>query len=138
VNEIQDGWLLAEMRRMGNLSPDTSCSLMPYFKVHAGKLDDFKMLCERFVETTRPEPGCLYYGFSFDGDVAFCREAYVDAEAVLAHVQTVGALLVEAAKISDMIRLEIHGPESEIAKLRGPAASLNPQFFVVECGFRKS
>jgi quinol monooxygenase YgiN len=115
---------------------DTSCSIMPYFKVHAGKLPEFKKLCERFVEKTRPEPGCLYYGFSFNGDLAYCREAYIDAEAALAHVQSVGALLAEGAKISDMVRLEIHAPESELAKLRGPTAGLKPQYFSVECGFR--
>lgn len=111
---------------------------MPYFKVHPGKLAEFKALCARFVEQTRPEPGCLYYGFNFDGDLAHCREAYVDAEAVLAHVQNVGALLGEAAKISDMVRLEIHGPAKEIDKLRGPAAAMKPQFFLAECGFRKA
>jgi quinol monooxygenase YgiN len=121
---------------MGNTGQDSSCSIMPYFKVHAGKLAEFKKLCAQFVEKTRPEPGCLYYGFNFDGDLAHCREAYVDADALLAHVQNVSALLGEAAKISDMVRLEIHGPEKEIAKLRGPTAGLKPQFFLVECGFR--
>ena len=94
---------------MENTGQDTSCSIMPYFKIHAGKLAEFKKLCLQFVEKTRPEPGCLYYGFNFDGDVAHCREAYVDADALLAHVQNVSVLLGEAAKISDMVRLEIHG-----------------------------
>src|SRR6202167_3906156 len=103
---------------MGNLSQDTSCSIAPYFKIHAGKLAEFKKLCAQFMEKTTPEPGCLYYGFCFDGDVAFCREAYVDADALLAHIDNVSALLGEGAKISDLERLEIHGPEKEIAKLR--------------------
>ena len=109
---------------------------MPYFKVHPGKLAEFKQLCARFVEQTRSEPGCLYYGFNFDGDLAHCREAYVDADALLAHIDNVSALLGEAAKISDMERLEIHGPEEEIAKLRVPLGGLKPQFFLTECGFR--
>lgn len=121
---------------MANTVEDTSCSIAPYFKVHEGKLAAFKQLCAQFLEKTKPEPGCLYYGFTFDGDVAFCREAYVDAAALLAHIDNVSALLGEAAKISDMERLEIHGPEKEIAKLRVPLGGLKPQFFVVECGFR--
>ncbi len=123
---------------MGNIHEDTSCfhrARLSKF-TPSGKLADFKKLCAQFIEKTKPEPGCLYYGFSFDGDLAFCREAYIDAEAALAHVQNVSPLLAEAAKISDIIRLEIHAPENEIAKLRGPAAGLKPQFFIVECGFR--
>jgi len=121
---------------MPNTTQDTSCSILPYFKVRPGKLAEFKQLCTRFVEKTRSEPGCLYYGFNFDGDLAHCREAYVDADAVLAHLANVGALLGEAGNLSDLVRLEIHGPEKEIAKLRGPAAAMNPQFFLTECGFR--
>lgn len=110
---------------------------MPYFKVHPGKLAEFKNLCAQFIEKTKAEPGCLYYGFSFDGDLAYCREAFIDADAVMSHGQNVGPLLAEAAKISDLVRIEIHAPEKEIAKLRGPAAGLKPQFFVVESGFRR-
>ena len=62
---------------------DTCCTIVPYFKVREGQLESFKALCERFVETTRTEPGCLYYGFSFDGDRALCREGYENAEAAL-------------------------------------------------------
>ena len=62
---------------------DSCCSVVPYFKAHAGKLDAFKELCERFVEKSSGEPKCLYYGFSFDGDQIHCREGYSDAEGVL-------------------------------------------------------
>lgn len=83
------------------------------------------------------EPKCLYYGFSFYGDEAHCREGYADAEGALAHLENVGALLDEALRMVQLTRLEIHGPEEELAKLRGPLAQLNPQFFVLECGFRR-
>lgn len=115
---------------------DTCCTIVPYFKVHAGQLEKFKKGCEAFVETTRAEPKCLYYGFSFNGDEAHCREGYTDAEGLLAHLDNVGELLQEALKISDLSRLEIHGPESELAKLREPLAKLNPTYFTLEYGFR--
>ena len=86
---------------------------------------------------TRQEPGALYYGFTFDGDTAHCREGYKDAEALLAHLENVGPLLQEALKISDISRLEVHGPESELEKLREPLAGLSPQFFALEYGFRR-
>ncbi|KAB2661983.1 MAG: hypothetical protein DVB31_11780 [Verrucomicrobia bacterium] len=116
---------------------DTCCSIAPYFEVHEGRLPDFHRLCERFVELTRNEPGCLYYGFCFDGNAAHCREGYRDAAAALAHLENVGATLGEALKIAKLVRLEIHGPESELATLRGPLASLSPAFFALEHGFRR-
>lgn len=100
-------------------------------------MDKFKALCERFVARTAKEVGCLYYGFSFNGTIAHCREGYTGAEAVLSHLENVGALLEEALRISTVLRLEIHGPEAELAKLRGPLAGLNPEYFVLECGFRR-
>lgn len=116
---------------------DQCCTIVPYFQVKSGKLDAFKGLCERFVEKTKQEPKCLYYGFSFDGDQAHCREGYEDAEGLLAHLENVGPLLEEALKIADIARLEIHGPEEELARLREPLAGLKPQFFTLEYGFRR-
>jgi len=116
---------------------DSCCSVVPYFKAHAGKLDAFKSLCERFVDKAATEAKCLYYGFSFDGDQVHCREGYSDAEGVLTHLDNVGGLLAEALTIADLTRLEIHGPEPELAKLRGPLEQFTPQFFVLEYGFRR-
>ena len=116
---------------------DKCCTLVPYFKVADGKLGDFKKLCEQFVTQTDKEQKCLFYGFSFDGDQAHCREGYADAEGVLAHLDNVGALLQEALKIAEITRLEVHGPDEELAKLRGPLKDLGPQFFTLEYGFRR-
>jgi quinol monooxygenase YgiN len=116
---------------------DTCCTIVPYFKVPANNMAAFKTICEQFVEKTNTEADCLYYGFSFHGDEVHCREGYKHAEAVLSHLENVGPTLAEALKISALTRLEIHGPESELAKLRAPLAPLNPAFFVLEYGFRR-
>ncbi len=116
---------------------DTCCTFVPYFKVHEGKLDEFKALCEGFMEQASQESAVLFYGFSFDGDQAHCREGYANAAGVLAHLENVGEAFQEALKIADITRLEVHGPESEIAQLRGPLAELGPQFFTLEYGFRR-
>ncbi|MEE8394072.1 MAG: hypothetical protein V3R66_06975 [Rhodospirillales bacterium] len=116
---------------------DKCCTLVPYFKVHDGQLDAFKALGPRFIEKTEQEPKCLHYAFTFDGDQAHCREGYEDADGVLTHLENVGALLDEALKIADITRLEVHGPEEELAKLRGPLADLGPQYFTLEGGFRR-
>ena len=115
---------------------DRCCSLAPYFKVHKGKLATFKKGCKKFIEQTRKEPGCLYYGFSFDGDVAHCREGYADVDALLFHLENVGAQLQEALKIADLVRLEVHAPAAEMKKLKKALAGMKPQFFTLEDGFR--
>ncbi len=61
---------------------DKCCTIVPYFKAQEGKLEDFKALCKQCVEKAGKEPKCLYYGFSFDGDQAHCREGYEDGEGI--------------------------------------------------------
>jgi quinol monooxygenase YgiN len=105
-------------------------SLHPYFKVYPGKIEAFKSGFAAFVEKTAKEEKNLFYEFTVNGDEVFCREGYVNAEGLLAHLENVGALLAEALKIADLIRLEVHGPAAELDKLRAPLAHLNPQWFV--------
>jgi quinol monooxygenase YgiN len=107
-------------------------SLHPWFKVHPGKLEAFKAALPAFVDKTTREEKNLFYGFTINGDEVFCREAYANAEGVLAHLDNVGALLAEAMKISDLIRIELHGPATELDKLREPLAHLKPAWFVSE------
>lgn len=117
---------------------DTCCTLVPYFEVQEGQLEAFKALGPKFVAKTRTEPGCRHYTFSFSGSNAHCREGYDNADAILAHLQNVGELLGEALKIAKITRLEVHAPVAEIEKLRGPLAGLNPQYFALEEGIRRT
>jgi quinol monooxygenase YgiN len=104
-------------------------SLHPYFKVHPGQVNDFKSGFPAFVELTRTEPKNLFYEFSVNGDKVFCREAYSDAEGLLHHLNNFGALLGEAMKMADLVRVEVHGPAAELEKLREPLAHLKPEWF---------
>ena len=115
---------------------DTCCTLVPYFKVHAGKLEAFKALGEKMVEKTRSESKCMHYGFSFNDHEAHCREGYTDAQGILAHLENVDELLKQALEIADITRLEVHAPAGEIEQLRDPLSGLNPAYFVLETGFR--
>jgi quinol monooxygenase YgiN len=117
-------------------SQDSCVSIVPYFKVQEGKLKDFKALCEQFVSQTSEEAGCLYYGFCFNGHEAHCREGYEGAGNVLAHLENVGHLLAEALEISELTKLEIHGNKDELAKLHEPLQEMNPDYFILEYGFR--
>jgi quinol monooxygenase YgiN len=116
---------------------DTCCTIVPYWKVNAGKLDAFKALAEKMVEQTSSEPKCVYYGFSFNGDVAHCREGYVDADGALVHLGKIDTLLKQTFTIAELARLEVHGPAEELAKLREPMAAMSPEFFTLEYGFHR-
>jgi quinol monooxygenase YgiN len=107
-------------------------SLHPYFKVHPGKIDKIKAMLPRFVEKTATERAVLFYEFSMNGDELFCREAYENADGLLAHLDNVGALLAEAMKIADLTRIEVHGRAAELEKLKKPRGHLKPAFFTLQ------
>jgi quinol monooxygenase YgiN len=117
-----------------NHSLSSAVSIHPYFKIHPGKIEEFKAAFPAFIQKTSTEEDNLYYGFTISGDIAFCREAYVGAEGLLAHLENVGALLAQTFKIADVIRVEIHGPAAELEKLKGPLAHLNPTWFTYHSG----
>ena len=107
---------------------DTCCTIVPYFQVQAGHLTNSRRCASGSWQRPGRSPTALYYGFCFDDHTAHCREGYVDAAGLLAHLENVGALLEEAFKIAEITRLEVHGPASELDKLREPLAALDPQF----------
>ncbi len=109
-------------------------SIHPYFKVHAGKLDEFKELLPRFISATGAEEKCYWYDFTICADVVHCREAYQGAEGLLAHITNVEGLIGEALGISELMRLEVHGPADELEKLRDPLAELDPDYFEFHSG----
>jgi quinol monooxygenase YgiN len=110
--------------------PANFVSLHPYFKIRPGKAEIFKAGLSAFREKTATEKENLFYDFTINGDDVFCREAYANAEALLAHLENVGALLAAALKMADLTRLEVHGPASELDKLRASLAHLKPAWFV--------
>src|SRR2546423_10322059 len=119
------------------MSPSSPVSIHPYFKIHPSKLDAVKTMLPRFVEKTATEEKVLYYEFTLNGEELFCREAYQDAEALLAHLSNVAEELRQMLENADVIRLELHGPASELEKLKAPLAQLNPAWFVRIAGLER-
>ena len=118
---------------------DTTCSLCPYFKIHGGKVEQWKSNCEEFYKLTKTEPDVISYGFSFTSDgQAFCRETYKSGAALLKHLENVDAPLKAALEISDLSRIEFHGPASEIEVVREALTPLGCVFFALDDrGFKK-
>ena len=131
---------------------DKWVTLGAYFKVKPSKLEAFEKLADQFVEATSRESGMRFYGWSFEGDEAHCRQGYLDAEGLLEHAANVAHLFQAALQIADCTKMGIHGPEEELAKLRGPVKGFKeemmkirgpvavfeePQFFVMRNSFRQ-
>jgi quinol monooxygenase YgiN len=116
---------------------ERSVSIHPYFKVHPGRMEDAKAIARELIARTSTETEVLYYEFTISGDTIFCREAYTGAAGLLAHLTNVSAQVEAMLALSSLARVEIHGPAEELEQLRGPFASLNPTYFVYECGVQR-
>ena len=119
------------------MNPSKTVSIHPYFRVNEGKLEEFKAMLPLFIEKTSTEEACLFYDFTLNGDIVFCREAYVGGGGALAHLENVGELLDKALEISELIRIELHGSAEELEKLREPLGPLNPDWFIFDSGVEK-
>lgn len=118
-------------------TPAPAVSIHPYFKVRPGQMPAAKAILDEFLQRTATEPGVLNYEFTICGDTIFCREAYRDADALLAHVGNVGAQVEKMLGLAELARIEIHGPAAELAKLQGPLAGMNPAWYVYERGLAR-
>jgi hypothetical protein len=130
--------LFAANRKAGGLNAGTMSlttnlvTIHPYFKLQPDKKAEAEAIVKDFIARTQTEAACLFYEFTVNGDVVFCREGYEGAAGVLAHLENVGEPLGKMLQISELIRLEFHGQAAEIDALRGPLGHLNPDFFVLE------
>jgi hypothetical protein len=125
-------------RLPGMIDPSRVVSIHPYFRVKPGKLAEAKAKLSEFISKTSQEAGNLYYDFTIRDDVVFCREAYDGAAGLLKHLDNVGTVLGEFLGLADVIRVEVHGAAAELEKLKGPLSGLKPEWFVFECGGRRS
>lgn len=95
-------------------------------------------LVEEFFEKSSTEEGSCFYGFTKAGDKLFCREGYVNGEAILAHLENVGSVLEKVlAGPASLDSLSIHGPAAELDKVRDATSALNTVYFEVDGGFTK-
>lgn len=119
------------------IDPSRVVSIHPYFKVKAGKLEEVRAILRKFVERAAGETEILYYDFTLRDDVVFCREAYIGAEGLLAHLTNVGEILQEMLAAADVMRLEVHGAAAELEKLKDALGPMNPEWYVFECGLER-
>ena len=121
-------------------SSDMHVTIVPYFTVPEGKMDEFKAGFADFYKHTKEGTGasgeCLYYGFAQEGNTIFCREGYRSAAGVLAHLGEVKAELdTVVALVGDGgLNLAVMGPVAELEKLKEAMGPLGTKFFALDEG----
>lgn len=115
---------------------DNVVTLAPYFKID--DMEKFKSIWQEDYAKFAHKEDCVHYAFTFtDDNRAHCREAYPNAEKVLQHLADVdaplNAVLDGPAKLE---RLEAHGPQAELDKLKSKLSPMGCLFYVVEWGIR--
>jgi len=115
---------------------DDVVTLAPYFKIH--DLVAFKRIWQEDYKNFAHKEDCVHYAFCFTDDRrAHCREAYPNAEKVLQPLADVDSPLKAVLNgPAELERLEVHGPQAEVNKLRDALSPLGCLFFVTEWGNR--
>jgi quinol monooxygenase YgiN len=101
------------------------------FKIHDGKLDEFKRLSAQAREIVRTkDPGTLQYDLYFNDDESECMvlERFKDSEALIAHAANLGELSEAILSIVDVVHGELLGDPN--AEIRANLAGMEiPQLF---------
>jgi len=123
------------------MAEDTVVHLYPYFRMK--DVAEFKRIWGDAYAATKGAAEAEkshQYAFSFEGDnMASCRESYGDAEGVLLHLGNVDVPLKAVLDgPADLDHLEVHGPATELEKLKPALGPLGAQFFVTGWGFRNA
>ena len=114
--------------------PASLCTLHAYYDLtDEGKAEP---VLADLAARTKSESGCVYHGWTKAGDTLFCREGYLDSDAVLAHLSNV-ASCKGLADCTRLRRLELHGPPSQLAKLQDIAQQMGAECFERQEGFQR-
>ena len=101
------------------------------FKLHEGKLEEYKRLSARAMEIVRTkEPGTLQYDTYFNDDQSECVviERYRDSEAAMAHAANLADLSAAVLGMVTVVHGELLGEPS--AELRAKLTDIEvPQLF---------
>jgi quinol monooxygenase YgiN len=101
------------------------------FKIHEGKLDEFKRLSAQSMEIVRTkDTGTLQYDTYFNDDQSECvvLERYRDSEAAIEHAENLGDLMEPILATVSVVHGELLGEPS--AELRAKLADSEvPQLF---------
>jgi len=102
------------------------------FKIHPGKLDEFKKLAPELIKAVkRNETGAIMYDWFLNEDTMECTvlETYADSQAVMAHVGNTGPLLQQLDEISDLSLQVFGNPDPQLGKMIQDMGARHYPFF---------
>jgi len=86
----------------------------------------------KYLDATKGESGCIYYGFAKNvaENKLICREAYIDGEAVNAHVGNVGEMLGKDIEdgVLKVASLAVFGPKDQIEVAKQTCDGFKPMY----------
>mmetsp|Transcript_12022 Transcript_12022/g.35561 ORF Transcript_12022/g.35561 Transcript_12022/m.35561 type:complete len:327 (+) Transcript_12022:99-1079(+) len=130
----------------------TLLTLQPTYTIHDWPAT--QRIMDDYVAETKAERGLTFCGYSTTrsrrdstvvgdfaeepGDKLFCRDAFPDADSLLAHLSNVepqrSALLQGPASLDG---IELHGPAAELRKCEDAPALQGARLFEVDCGLSR-
>ena len=113
------------------------CSIHPTFTVTDWA--KAKPIMEDFIARTKTEAGCVYYGWVKEGNTLKCREAYVDGDAVNAHLANVGECIqaILAEGVAKLDSINIQGPAAQLEIVKPGTEALGTKYYATDGGFSK-
>jgi quinol monooxygenase YgiN len=104
------------------------CTMTPQYTIK--DWDAARPIMQQIIDRSNQEPGCTYFGWEKSGNKLNSRENFTDGNAMRAHIENVKPLLEQLKSGPALLdKLELHGPDKEMEKIKDVAASLNPEYF---------
>lgn len=121
----------------GSEGPLTPCSIHPHFEIL--DFDKAEPIMSDFLEKTRIEKNCLYYGWCRKGSHLYCREAYTDGDAINDHLENIQDCIeaILADGVARLTEISIMGPAVELAKVKPGTEKLGTVYYNAAGGFTK-
>jgi quinol monooxygenase YgiN len=128
--------MMRRFRREGRMAAST-VRFVVSFAINDGAFVAFERIARTMSAETQKEPGTLAYEWSLSTDRARCRlyEAYVDGDAVLAHLKgpVVQELVPKLLETGSVTGFEVYGdPQPEAAAM---LVAMGAQIFPIWQGF---
>jgi len=119
IEDVQTGFFRKATASEGK-GENTLCTMTPHYTISDWAAA--RPLMQGIVDKSSKEAGCNYFGWTKRGDTLHSLEAFVDGDALKAHVDNVRPLMDELQQgPAALERVEVHGPASELAKIKNAA-----------------
>ncbi len=101
------------------------------FRIHTGHREIVERLLAELELRSSENPSVLFHEASFRSEDLALRVAFQSAESLLDHLASTSEWFERLLTRTDLVRMEVHGPEHELSQLRGPLGVFQPEWYVL-------